>query len=489
MGNSDDRDTGLQVNLYIDGKFVPSSNGETFSVVNPSTGATIASVAAAQPADVDRAADAAYRQFNGGEWSRLDGAARRKLLLSLADLVERDAESLARLESMDNGKLYGFALHVDVPNLVETLRYFAGWADKLHGQSIPTQAAFGRPTLTYTVREPLGVIGALGAYNAPSMYVGWKCAPALAAGNTVVYKPAEEAPLTTLYLAKLFDEAGFPPGVFNVVSGLGPVVGPAIVRHPKIAKVSYTGSGAVGRLLAVEAAQILKPMTLELGGKAPAIVLEDAPLDQTLPMLAMGLFANQGQICAASTRILVHRSREAEVTEGLAQAACAFRLGDALDPESTMGPLTTLRAVERVRKYVEAGKQQGAKLVAGGESSPLAGHYVQPTVFAGHNEMAVAQEEIFGPVGIVIPFDTHEDAIRIANATKYGLSAGIFTRDISHAHLLARQIHTGTVWINGFGLLDPRTPWGGVKESGYGRENGTSGLDDVTYDKVIGALL
>lgn len=489
MAIHDENTPDFQRMLYIDGKFVPASDAGTFEVTNPSTGKVLTTVASARPEDVDLAVRAAHRQFKSGDWSRMDGRERGRLMDRLANLVERDKEWIARLESMDNGKLYGVALHADVANLIATLRYFGSLADKLCGRAIPTSAAFGRPTLTYTVREPLGVIGALGAYNAPTMYVGWKCAPALAAGNTVVYKPAEEAPLTTLYLARLFDEAGFPPGVFNVVSGLGPVVGPEIVRHPGVAKVSYTGGGTVGKLLAAEAAQLLKPMTLELGGKAPAIVLEDASLDQALPMLAFGLFANQGQICAASTRILVHRSLYERVIAGLAAAATELRLGDALDPASTMGPLTTQRAVDRVLRYIDSGKQQGAQLVAGGGLSPVGSQFVEPTVFAGSNDMTIAQEEIFGPVGIVIPFETHEEAIEMANNTKYGLSAGIFTRDISHANVLARRIDVGTVWINGFALIHPAAPWGGVKQSGYGRENGHDGLADVTYEKVISALL
>ncbi|MDR5645477.1 aldehyde dehydrogenase family protein [Burkholderia cenocepacia] len=479
----------IQRKLYIDGTFVSSSDGGTFDVFNPSTGKILAEVASARPEDVDAAVRAADRQFRTGAWSRMDGRERGRLLDRLAALVERDKEWIAKLESLDNGKLFGVALNVDVPNLVATLRYFAALSDKLFGHTIPTASAFGRPTLTYTVREPLGVIGALGAYNAPTMYVGWKCAPALAAGNTVVYKPAEEAPLTTLYLAKLFDEAGFPSGTFNVVSGLGPIIGPEIVRHPKVAKVSYTGGGEVGKLLAKEAAALLKPMTLELGGKAPAIVLEDASLDETLPMLILGLFANQGQICAASTRVLVHRSLREPVIDGLAAAARAMRLGDALDPDSTLGPLTTKRCVDRVLRYIERGVQQGAKLITGGKLSAVGSQFVEPTIFAGSNDMTIAQEEIFGPVGIVIPFDSHDEAVEMANNTRYGLSAGIFTRDISHANVLARRIEAGTVWINGFGLIDPAAPWGGVKQSGYGRENGSDGLSDVTYEKVISTLL
>lgn len=479
----------FQSQLYIDGCFRPSSSGATFDVINPSTAAVIAKVAAADAEDVDIAVRAAHRQFENGDWSRLSGGERGRLLNRLADLVERDHHLIAAIESTDNGKVLGMAMHADVPNLIDTLRYFAGWADKLEGRTIPTAGAFGRPTLSYTIREPLGVIGGIAAFNSPTMYVGWKAAAALAAGNTVVLKPAEEAPLSTLYIAKLFEEAGFPPGVFNVVAGLGPVAGMALARHPLVAKLSYTGSGTVGRILAREAAEQLKPITLELGGKAPMIVLEDADLATTIPTLAMGIFANQGQICAAGTRILVHRSRLEDVAAGLKAAAEAQVLGDPLDPETTMGPLTTARSVDRVMGYVAAGRDGGARLVSGGRRLDRDGYFVAPTIFAGTNDMKIAREEIFGPVGTLISFETHDEALSIANDTEYGLNAGIFTRDISHAHLMARRIRTGAVWINGFGLIDARLPWGGIKGSGYGRENSSNGLDDVTHEKVVTAML
>ncbi len=322
----------------------------TFDVVNPATARIITKVAAGEADDIDAAVQAARRQFNGGEWSRLTGGERGQLLNRLANLIERDRHLIAAMESLDNGKVLGLSLHADLPNIVDTFRYYAGWADKFEGRTIPTAGAFGRPTLSYTVREPLGVIGAIAAYNAPTMYVGWKAAAALAAGNTVVLKPAKEAPLTSLYIAKLFAEAGFPNGVFNVVTGLGPVAGMALARHPLIAKLSYTGSGAVGRILAKEAAERLKPITLELGGKAPMLVLEDADLESTIPVLAMGLFANQGQICAAGTRVLVHRSRLETASEGLHAAAQAQFLRDPLDPATTMGPLTTARSVDRDKR-------------------------------------------------------------------------------------------------------------------------------------------
>jgi betaine-aldehyde dehydrogenase len=277
--------------------------------------------------------------------------------------------------------------------------------------------------------------------------------------------------------------------VFNIITGPGPVTGMALVKHRLVAKISYTGGGTVARIVAKAAAETLKPITLELGGKAPQIVLEDANLEKTVPVLAMGLFANQGQICAAGTRVLVHRSRHAEVVEALGAAARAQVLGDPLDPTATMGPLTTMRSVDRIMGYVETGKLDGATLIAGGTRGDLPGYFVNPTIFSGDNRMRIAQEEIFGPVGTIIPFDTPEEAVRIANDTPYGLNAGIFTDDLSQANLLARQLKTGAVWINGFGLIDPRLPWGGVKESGYGRENSSNGLQDVTHEKVVTVLL
>lgn len=479
----------FQTKLFIDGSFSDAAENQSFETVNPSTGKALASIAAAQAADVDRAVQAAHRQFEDGDWSRLSGAERGRLLYRLADLLERDKELIASLESMDNGKPIGMALHADLPATIDTFRYFAGWADKLEGRAIPTGGAFGRSVHAYTVREPIGVIGAISAYNAPTMYVGWKGAAALAAGNTIVIKPPEEAPLTTLYIAKLFQEAGFPNGVFNVVSGLGAVAGTALVKHPLISKVSYTGSTDVGRIIAQQAAENLKPVTLELGGKAPQIVLEDADLQSAIPTIAMGFIANQGQICAAGTRILVHRSRAREVAEALGAAAKSQKLGDSLDPNNTMGPLTTERSLARMQVYVEAGRSEGAKLLAGGARHEGDGWFFEPTVFLGNNGMRICQEEIFGPVATVVPFDTVDEAIAIANATRYGLNAGIFTSNVSLAHSLARRIRTGAVWINGWGLIDARLPWGGVKASGYGRENGFAGIEDVTYEKAISVLL
>jgi betaine-aldehyde dehydrogenase len=478
-----------QTLLYIDGQFTPAAGGVTFEVVNPSNEKILGHVAAAQPQDIDRAVNAAHRAFTTGPWPKLSGGERGHLLYKLADLIERDATKIARLESSDNGKLLGLALNADLQNTIATFRYFAGFADKLEGRSIPVPDMFGRPVLSYTVREPLGVIGAIGAYNAPTMYIAWKSAAALAAGNTVVFKPAEEAPLTALYIAGLFEEAGFPAGVVNVVPGLGPVAGMALAQHPLIAKLSYTGGGTVGRIIAAEAAKTLKPVTLELGGKAPQIVCEDVDLDVALPALAMGFLANQGQICAAGTRIFVHRSKYKDVVESLAAAATSQKIGDALDPETTFGPLSTLRSVDRVLNYVAVGQSDGAKLVVGGRRAMDRGYFVQPTLFTGTNDMKIAREEIFGPVATVIPFDTVEEAITLANDNEFGLNASVYTTSLQSSQIIARQLRCGAVWINGWGMIDPRLPWGGVKGSGYGRENSRNGLDDVTHEKVITTLL
>lgn len=473
--------------LYIDGRFSPAAAGATLPVVNPATEAEVVEVAAGNAEDIDVAVRAAFKAFQG-PWGTSAGRERGSLLLKLADLIERDQEVLATLESIDNGKVFGMTLHADLDNIIKTFRYFGGLADKIEGRTIPTPDMFGRPSFSYTVKQPLGVIAAIGASNAPTMYVGWKAAAALAAGNSVVLKPAEEAPLSTLHIAKLFEEAGFPPGVFNVVSGLGAVAGMALVQHPLVAKASYTGGGTVGRILATEAAKSLKPMILELGGKAPQIVLESADLDQVIDVLAMGFLANQGQICAAGTRILVHRSRAEEVAERLAAIAKAQVIGDPLDSASTMGPVMSARAVDRILGYCEAGKQDGARLLTGGRRLDRKGYFIEPAVFLGRNDMRIAREEIFGPVGTVIPFESVDEAVAIANDTEFGLSAGVFTRDVGEARDLALKLRVGAVWINGWALIDPALPWGGIKASGYGRENGATAIDEVTHEKVVTML-
>jgi len=466
--------------MYVNGKWTDSSNGETFDVVNPATETVLSSISAGSTQDVDRAVAAARAQFDGGEWSKMAGPQRSRLLYRLADLLERDREYLAQLESATVGKPLFEPTMLDIPNSIDTVRYFAGWADKIEGRTIPTAGAFGRPVFNYTIREPVGVIGAITPWNAPTMIAAWKLAPALAAGCTVVMKPSEEAPLTTLHIAKLIEEAEFPAGVFNVVTGLGEVAGAALARHPGIDKISFTGSPEVGREIQKAAAEGFKRVTLELGGKTPHIVLADAAMDAAVAGVAMGLFANSGQICAAGTRVFVHRSRYEQMLEGLSAAANGVKQGDPFHPETQMGALVS-------RKL---GVQEGAKVVAGGDRRSGKGYFFKPTILANvRNDMRIAQEEIFGPVGAVMAFDDTDEAVRLANATRYGLSASVWTRDINAAHSIAARVRAGTVWINGWGAIDPRLPWGGFKTSGIGRELGARGLDACTEEKVVTVVM
>ena len=477
----------FRTGLFIDGKWRAAAS--TFDDLNPATGKVIVRIAAGDELDVDDAVRAARRALTG-EWADMPGAGRAALLNRLADLIERDADELARLEAIDVGKPVGQPTVLDVPNAVATFRHFAGWADKIQGATVPTAGYQGRPTHSYTVREPIGVIAAIVPWNTPLMIAAWKLAPALAAGNTVVVKPAEDAPLSILHLAGLIEEAGFPPGVVNVVPGLGEVAGAALVRHRGVDKVSFTGSPQVGREIQKVAADSFKRVTLELSGKSPQIVLEDADVDAAIQGIAMGLFFNQGEVCAAGTRILVHRSLYRKVVDALAKVANDQVLGDPLAAHTTMGALVSLEHLERVLGYIERGKAEGARLVAGGGRPRGDGFFVQPTIFADvRNDSTIAREEIFGPVGAVMAFDDVEEAVRLANDTEYGLAATIWTRDVSLAHTLARRVQAGAVWINGWAAIDPALPWGGMKTSGIGRELGWSGILANTEEKVVTVVL
>ncbi|MCG8273429.1 aldehyde dehydrogenase family protein [Aquamicrobium sp. NLF2-7] len=467
--------------LLIDGVRVPASSGRSFETLNPATGEVLARVAEADAADVDAAVRSARAAFEGS-WGHMKASERGALLLKLADLIRRNEDELVQLESLDSGKPVSAIRRQDLPAVIDTLTYYAGMADKINGQVIPA-----RPdALTYTVREPLGVVGAIIPWNFPLMIGMWKIAPALACGCTVVLKPAEITPLTALRIGELAFEAGFPAGVLNVVPGFGKVAGQALVDHPDVDKVTFTGSPVVGRQILQSSAGNLKRVTLELGGKSANIIFPDADIDAAVKAASAGIFFNTGQVCSAGSRILVHHSIHDEVVERLAARAQTTRIGNPQDTSTGMGPLVSEVQMKRVLDYIEIGRNEGAALVTGGSRHGDAGYFVEPTVFAGvRHEMRISQEEIFGPVAAVIPFQDEEDALRIANGTVYSLAAGVWTGDIGRAHRFTRRLKAGTVWVNTYGPTDIRLPWGGARDSGFGREHGEAAIDNFTEPKVV----
>jgi aldehyde dehydrogenase (NAD+) len=467
--------------LLIGGRRVPAQSGKYFSSLDPSTERVIAQVAEGDAADIDAAVVSARTAFEG-DWSRLRGADRGRLLLNLAELIRQNQDDLIELESLDSGKPVSAIRRQDLPAVLDTLAYYAGWADKINGQVIPARL----DALTYTVREPLGVVGAIVPWNFPLMIGMWKIAPALACGCTVVLKPAELTSLTALRIGELALAAGFPPGVLNVVPGYGKTAGAALVNHPDVDKVTFTGSPTVGREILRGAVGNLKRVTLELGGKSANIIFPDADLDAAVKAAASGIFFNAGQVCSAGSRVLVHESIHDEVVERLVARAKAIRIGNPRDASTSMGPLVSAGQMHRVLDYIDIGKRQGAAISTGGMRIGDSGYFVAPTVFVGvEHQMRISQEEIFGPVASVIRFKGDEDALRIANGTKYSLAAGIWSGNISRVHRFVRRLRAGTVWANTFGPTDVRLPWGGARDSGFGREHGDAAIENFTEPKAV----
>ncbi|BAO89379.1 aldehyde dehydrogenase family protein [Caballeronia cordobensis] len=470
--------------LLINGEFVPPSGGDYSTNLDPATENPIARVAQGTSADVDRAVQAARAALK--PWNAIRAAERGRILMKLAELLRENQEELAALESLDAGKPIAGVQRQDVPAAIDTLTYYAGWCDKINGQVVPA-----RPdALTYTVREPVGVVAAIVPWNFPLMIGMWKIAPALACGCTLIVKPAEITPLSALMVGRLALEAGVPPGVLNIVTGKGSVVGDSLVAHPGVDKVTFTGSPSVGRGILQGAAGNFKRVTLELGGKSANVIFADANIDSAVRAAASGIFFNAGQVCSAGSRILAQRAVYDEVVERLAERAQTIKLGDPSKRETNMGPVISAKQMKSVLDYVDIGREEGASLVTGGRRVGERGYFVEPTVFANvEHEMRISQEEIFGPVASVIPFDDEADALRIANGTAYSLAAGVWSADIGRVHRMAAELKAGTVWVNTYGFTDVRLPWGGGGDSGFGREHGDVAIENFTEPKAVWVAL
>jgi aldehyde dehydrogenase (NAD+) len=474
----------LPTKLFINGEQLDAAEGRTHDVVNPATEEVIASVAAAGKQDVDRAVRSARATFESDKWRKMSARQRGEAVSRLGDLILKNKEELARLETLNNGKPV-FESMIDVRLAAATYKYYGGWADKIHGETIPVDGPF----LNYTLREPLGVVGAIVPWNFPISLAAWKVAPALACGNTVVLKPAELTPFTAIRMAELAIEAGLPPGAFNCVPGPGSVAGSALVAHPEVDKIAFTGSTEVGKQIMRDAAGTVKKLSLELGGKSPNIVYADADLDAAARGALTGIFYGKGEVCAAGSRLLVEDSATEEMRTRILERAKKMVAGDPLDPKTRLGALVSKTQMERVLGYIESGKAEGAKLLSGGARTPVngKGYFVQPTVFEGvDREMTIAREEIFGPVLAMMTFsDGMTGATELANATIYGLAAGIWTRDIKKALRTAREIRAGTVWINTYNMYDAASPFGGFKQSGFGRDLGVHALEGYMQVKSV----
>ena len=474
--------------MLINGKWVDSASGKTFPSYNPATGEVMAQIAEGDREDVNRAVEAARHAFESGPWPRLTPSERGRLLWKLADLLEQNLEEFAELESLDNGKPLKTARVADVPLAVDLLRYMAGWATKIEGNTIPISVPYtpGARYLAYTLREPVGVVGQIIPWNFPLLMAAWKLGPALTTGNTVVLKPAEQTPLSALRLGELIQEAGIPDGVVNIVPGYGETAGAALAAHPRVDKVAFTGSTEVGKLIVQAAAGNLKKVSLELGGKSPNVVFADSDLSSAIDGAASAIFFNHGQCCCAGSRLYVEKKIFDKVVDGVADQASKIRVGSGFEPSTDMGPLVSKEQLDRVCGYLESGFAEGAKAVVGGSKIGDKGYFVKPTVLVNTNEnMKVVREEIFGPVVTAMPFDSPEEVVPKANNSEYGLAAAIWTRDIQKANRLASQLRAGTVWINCYNIFDAALPFGGYKQSGWGREMGHEVLEQYTEVKAI----
>lgn len=471
--------------MWIGNEWADAADGGTFATINPATHETITEVASGQAADIDRAVDAARAAMKNPEWRDMNPHKRSRLLWKLADALQANADEFGALETADNGKPYFEARKVDLPSVIENFRYFAGLADKIEGSTIPVAGPF----LNYTLREPVGVVGCITPWNFPLSLATWKVAPALACGNAVILKPAEQTPLTAIRLAELAAEVGFPAGVLNVVPGFGETAGAALVAHPGVDAIAFTGSTEVGKIVMRSAADTLKKVSLELGGKSPNIVLADADVRAAVRGATTGIFYGKGEVCAAGSRVLVERAIYDDFVTEFAGRAEKMTVGDPMDANTRLGAIVSEEQLDRVMGYVDTGKKEGARLVAGGERTDVdgKGNFVTATVFADVDQsMTIAQEEIFGPVASVIPVQDIDHAIEVANDTMYGLASGVWTRDIGKAHRVARELQAGTVWINTYNQYDSASPFGGYKSSGFGRDLGhEAALEKYTQTKSV----